>query len=768
MRPIPCFDRTARGAALAPIVVLCLAAPAGAQLTPLGAKLLEECAAAGDCETNDRFGRTVAVGNFNGDGFDDLAVGIPGETVGGDADTGAVHIFYGSASGLLLTGDQIFHQGTEGIADTAEPGDHFGHALASADFDADGFDDLAISAPDDDVGEIVDAGVVWVLFGGAAGLSASGSLAFGQGGIDGTETSEAGDRFGFALAAGRIDSGSRADLVIGVPGEDGIPLFEDDAGKIHVIYNSGTTPLGAAEEWTQSDSGCDSDENGDAFGRAVAVVDLDGDGFGEVVVGSPFETILLNGTAAGLIHVFDSGSGGLSATNSYCLNQFNGLVNGNDEAADRFGAAFGTGDFDGDGDADLGVASPGESFSGEYDEGVVEVLLGGAGISFEDHFQVNQGSVGEGAEALEADHFGGALAAGDFDGDGRADLAAGAPDDDGAGATNAGEIAVLYGSASGLSTVGQTRFHSNLPTAMPDSPQTDDHFGIALAAGDFDGSGTDDLAIGVSGEGLGTATAAGMVNVLYGLDRATGAFGTVQLHDDSGSVSESGDRVLVVLSREGGAVLAASVEHTRTGGTATPDVDFDYTPASESWGVGDLGHESFFILVTNDTLDEPNETVTVALSNPSAGTAVGAPGSFTLTIVDDDVAGVVQFAQPAFGVREDAGSISIPVSRTAGAASGVTVQYATSNGSASAGSDYTAKSGTVTFGAGDTSETITVPILDDGVADNGEVFLVTLSSPGGGASLGTFTTFQAVIVDDEIFLDGLETANTSRWSATAP
>ena len=246
----------------------------------------------------------MASGNFNGDGFEDLAVGVPGETVGGDADTGAVHIFYGSAAGLLTTGDQIFHQGTAGIDDTAEPGDHFGFAVAAADFDADGFDDLAISAPDEDRRAAVDAGAVWVLFGSASGLTATGSLAFGQSTISDSESFETGDRFGFALAAGRINSGSRADLVIGVPGEDGIPGLENDSGKVHVLYNSGSATLALEQEWTQTGADCgaifEDNENGDRFGSALVVADFDDDGFADVAVGSPFEDCnSLVGLAAG-------------------------------------------------------------------------------------------------------------------------------------------------------------------------------------------------------------------------------------------------------------------------------------------------------------------------------------------------------------------------------------------------------------------------------------------------------------------------------------
>ena len=100
--------------------------------------------------------------------------------------------------------------------------------------------------------------------------------------------------------------------------------------------------------------------------------------------------------------------------------------------------------------------------------------------------------------------------------------------------------------------------------------------------------------------------------------------------------------------------------------------------------------------------------------------------------------------------------------------SGVTVEFATSNGSALAGSDYTATSGTLTFAADETSKVIQVPLFDDGVAEPAETFLVTLTNPGGGATLGTFAVVQVVIVDNNLFVDGFETGNSSRWSSTIP
>src|SRR6185369_11647957 len=117
-----------------------------------------------------RFGSALAAGDFDFDGFCDLAIGIPGKDVGTEAEAGAVRIMYGGAAGLGATGAQLFDQNAPLIDDVAEAGDHFGSALAARDFDGDGFADLAIGVPGEDVGAAVDAGAVNVLYGRAQGL----------------------------------------------------------------------------------------------------------------------------------------------------------------------------------------------------------------------------------------------------------------------------------------------------------------------------------------------------------------------------------------------------------------------------------------------------------------------------------------------------------------------------------------------------------------------------------------------------------------------
>ncbi|HKE50808.1 MAG TPA: integrin alpha [Actinomycetes bacterium] len=89
-------------------------------------------------EPGDRFGGAVAVGNFNGDGFGDLVVGVPFESVGAAERAGAVNVLYGSPQGVPGYGNQYLHQDRFGVGSSAESDDQFGAALATGDFNGDG------------------------------------------------------------------------------------------------------------------------------------------------------------------------------------------------------------------------------------------------------------------------------------------------------------------------------------------------------------------------------------------------------------------------------------------------------------------------------------------------------------------------------------------------------------------------------------------------------------------------------------------------------
>ena len=198
----------------------------------------------GGSENFDQFGTPLAAGNFNGDRYDDLAVGVPSEAIGDTYKAGAVHILYGGVAGLSAAGDQLWSQGSPGTEGAYEAGDLFGWALAAGNFDDDRYDDLAVGVPSEAIGAIDKAGAVHILYGTKNGLSSTGDQLWYQDSWGIEDASEDGDWFGSALAAGNFNDDGYDDLAVGVPGED--ILWRDyqdvlmlEAGAVHILYGKG-------------------------------------------------------------------------------------------------------------------------------------------------------------------------------------------------------------------------------------------------------------------------------------------------------------------------------------------------------------------------------------------------------------------------------------------------------------------------------------------------------------------------------------------------
>jgi uncharacterized repeat protein (TIGR01451 family) len=246
--------------------------------------------------------------------------------------------------------------------------------------------------------------------------------------------------------------------------------------------------------------------------------------------------------------------------------------------------------------------------------------------------------------------------------------------------------------------------------------------------------------------------------------------GVVRLGASTYSVAESAGSLVVTILRAGSNLAGnvsvsyatgnVSVDPLRAGAavaaaSAVPGQDFTATSSTLTFAAGQTT-ATVRIPITNDTLAEGPETFTFSLLDPSAGVTLGTPATATVTIVDNDVAGTVKFEKAEYPVNESVESVTLKVVRSGGAASGVTVDFTTQDGTATAGAgevseggDYGRTSGTLTFGAGNTSAIITIPIRQDRLAEGSETFTVVLGNPQGGVALGTPPTARVVIVDDE-------------------
>jgi glucose/arabinose dehydrogenase len=232
-------------------------------------------------------------------------------------------------------------------------------------------------------------------------------------------------------------------------------------------------------------------------------------------------------------------------------------------------------------------------------------------------------------------------------------------------------------------------------------------------------------------------------------------------------VNEVAGVATVIAVRTGDLSQSLTVEYTTNelGTTDSAQAGLDYTTPTFNgrpntgqivFGVGE-SEKAFTIPILNDALVEANETFAVGLQNPSAGT-LGAPRTKLITIIDDENPNTIAVSSVALNVAENVGNAVVTITRSGNVSGSATVNYSTSNGTAISPGDYTATSGTLTFAAGQTSRTLSIPIQNDTNVENTENFVLRLSNPTGG-TLGTNTTTTITILDDDLSLGNL-TRNT--------
>jgi endoglucanase len=204
---------------------------------------------------------------------------------------------------------------------------------------------------------------------------------------------------------------------------------------------------------------------------------------------------------------------------------------------------------------------------------------------------------------------------------------------------------------------------------------------------------------------------------------------------------QSAGSATIAVNRTGGSTGAVSVAYSTSDGTAIAGKNYTAKSGTLSWSAGDTSAKSIVVPISAATVLSSTTSFGVSLSKPTSSASLGSPAKATVAITPSATAanaGSVGFSVSAYTVAQSAGSVTLTVNRTGGTNGAVAVNYATSNGTASAGMNYTAESGTLSWAAGDAAgKSVSVPVSST-VISGAVTFSVALSQPTGGASLSSF------------------------------
>lgn len=443
-------------------------------LTPLGQTATAADACSGGVSSD-----------FNGDGAADTVIADPQATVDGATRAGLVRVVLGAGKGVVEVSEAA-----AGMGATPERGDEFGFSRAVYDVDQDGCSDLVVGAPYEDVPhdgqELIDAGGIWVIHGAPTGFGSSSPVdGYTQAQLDTTSTSEAYDRFGYALKAGDT-SGGDPYLIVGVPGEN---LTVDgksyaDAGGIDYVLGSTVT---AVNEATPGVPGVV--EAHDRFGYSLADTDR------YFAVGAPGEAIgdaEFAGAATVFSHTFASGV----PTPLVGLDQGvpdGGVLSGVAEASDGLGTALAMTGYRPssqtyNSDVLLAIGVPGEDIGSATDAGGVHIVRIQPDGTYSEVTTVNAGTADVEGNPTSGDFMGQRVSLantspGTVSSDDTIRLGVGIPGRDAGTVSEAGAVQLFHPLAASVGADDKLLTRGGSGGFVPGTPTVRDYMGISLVSG---------------------------------------------------------------------------------------------------------------------------------------------------------------------------------------------------------------------------------------------------------------------------------------------
>jgi hypothetical protein len=329
---------------------------------------------------------------------------------------------------------------------------------------------------------------------------------------------------------------------------------------------------------------------------------------------------------------------------------------------------------------------------------------------------------------------------------------------------SAGAISVTYATSNGSAVAG-TDFTATQGTLhWADGDAASQAIWIPISnAKPFSGTKSFDLSLSAptGGATLGTPVAA-VVTIAGSSAPSAAPPGALQLSTSTYAVSQQSGTLNVSVNRTGGSAGVTSVKYATTDGTAIAGKDYTAASGTLQWNDGDTASKQVPIQVNSTNLFSGSKAFTVGISGATGGATLGTPTTATARIDGAAPAaiGSLELSSTTYTVAQNAGKVDVTVNRTGGFAGAVSVNYSTSNGSAAAGSDYTATSGTLYWADGDaTAKTLSIPVSNATPFSGSKSLTVSLAGAGGGAGLGSPSSASVTITGSGISSGGGSTVS---------